>query len=214
MTPPAAARPVTVALAGACALAAAAPAVAAPSLRLTVDPQMRIDRPVVVRGVAGEAGRLVVVVRNANGRVLGRRVRTRVDGAFGVAVTLNDAARPGRVTVTAQLTGAGAFPPVKATARTEILKIEPNFLAAFPTTWPASRPLPVRGRLAFPGRLVIVVRDGDGDPLGRVVVQKAARGGFVRTIRLSHARPGPIRVTATLRSGSLVATGRGDLRLS
>jgi hypothetical protein len=201
------------ALAACAALAlAGAGTASAATLKLTIAPEVRVDRPVVVRGVASQAGRLVVVVRSGSGRVLGRVVRTRVRGGFGVSVPLDPAARPGPASASATLTGAGAFAPVKATARFEIVKVEPNFLAAFPTTWPASRPLPVKGRIAFPGRLVIVVRDASGAPVGRTVVEKASRGAFTRTIRLS-AGPGTIRVTATLRSGSLTARGSGTLTL-
>lgn len=207
--------PVRIALAGGAAALLAGPALAAaPNLLLKVDPSVRVDRPVVVRGTATPAGRLVVVVRAESGRVLGRVVRTRVAGAFGVSVPLNDAARPGPAVVAGQLTFAGAAPPVGAVTSTTIVKVEPNFLAALPGTWPAATPIPVKGRLAFPGRLVIVVRDGSGHPLGRTVVEKAARGPFARTIRLSNARPGTVRVSATLRSGSLLVRDSGSLRLT
>lgn len=195
--------------------AGASPAVGTPSLDLTVAPRVKFGTPIFVRGVAGEAGRVVLTVRNANGRVIGRTVKSRVRaGAFGALVRLDEGARPGPATVSGLLTGAGAFAPVRDTARVELVRIEPNFLAAFPSPWPVGTPIPVKGRLAFPGRLVIVVRTPGGKPLGRAVVEAARKGPFTTSIRLgSGARPGPVAVTATLRSGSLIARGTGTLIL-
>ena len=188
---------------------------AAPSLRLVVEPRIAFSTKIVVRGTASEAGRLVLVVRNAKGRVLGRTVRERVrKGRFGAVVRLNSAARPGLATVSGLLTGAGAFGPVRAQARIELVRIEPNFLARFPSPWPRARPIPVRGRIAFPGRMVIVVRTPAGRPLGRAVITLARKGAFRTSVRLgAGAAPGLVRVTATLRSGSLLARGKGTLRL-
>jgi hypothetical protein len=186
-----------------------------PSLQLRVEPRIAFAATIVVRGTAGEAGRLVLVVRNANGRVIGRAVRERVRrGRFGAVVHLNSAARPGRATVSGLLTGAGAFAPVRARATLELVKIEPNFLARLPSPWPLARPIPIQGRVAFPGRMVIVVRTSAGRPLGKAVVTLARRGAFRTSLRLgAGAAPGPVVVTATLRSGSLLARGRGTLRL-
>lgn len=214
MSPGAQARCGAVALVGALVLAPSA--VAAPSIDITVEPRVRIDRPVMIRGTAGEAGRLVVVVRNANGRVLGRTIRDPVRaGRFGLLVRLGGAARPGPVRVSAVLTGAGRFEPVRDEARSEIVAIEPNFLAAFPSPWPRRTPVPVTGRIAFPGRMVIVVRTRAGKPLGRAVVTMRRKGAFRARVRLNRsARAGAVRVTATLRSGSLIARGRGALTLA
>ena len=63
-------------------------------------PRVKFGTPIFVRGVAGEAGRVVLTVRNANGRVIGRTVKSRVRaGAFGVLVRLDEGARPGPATV-------------------------------------------------------------------------------------------------------------------
>jgi hypothetical protein len=190
---------------------AAAPA---PSLTLKLEARVKLGPKLVVRGVAGAAGRLVLVVRNANSRVIGRVVRTRVEGAFGAAVPLNSAARPGRVSVSAQLTGAGAFDPARASGSLELVKIEPNFLAALRSPWPVGRPMPVKGRIAFPGRLVLVARSRTGSVYGKTVVTVNRKGPFTSVIRFSRsARPGGVVVTATLRSGSLIARGRATVTL-
>lgn len=196
-------------------LGGAGTAIAVPSLDLQVVPKVKLGTPVFVRGTAGEAGRVVLVIRNSNGRVIGRTVKDRVaKGVFGALVRLNSGARPGRVTLSGVLSGAGAFEPVRDETPLELVKTEPNFLAAFPATWPVGKPIPVKGRIAFRGRLVIVVRTPGGKPLGRAVVKTARRGPFSTTIRLgSAARPGPVAVTATLRSGNLIARGRGRLTL-
>lgn len=197
-------------------LAAGAPsALAVPSLDLKVAPRVKLGPPIFVSGTAGEPGRLVIVIRNTNGRVIGRTVKERVNaGAFGALVRLNSGARPGTATVSGVLSGAGAFEPVRDEAPVELVAIGPNFLSAFPAVWPAAKPIPVKGRIEFRGRLVIVVRTPGGKPLGRVVVVAARRGAFSTTIRLgSGARPGRVVVTATLRSGNLIAQGRGTLLL-
>lgn len=188
---------------------------AVPSLELQVVPTVKLGTPIFVRGTAGEAGRVVLVIRNANGRVIGRTVKDRVPkGAFGALVRLNSGARPGRVLLSGVLSGAGAFEPVRDETPLELVETEPNFLAAFPATWPVGTPIPVKGRIAFRGRLVIVVRTPGGKPLGRAVVETARRGPFSTTIRLgAAARPGPVTVTATLRTGNLIAQGRGTLVL-
>jgi hypothetical protein len=190
-------------------------AVAMPSLDLQVAPRVKLGTPIFVRGVAGEAGRLVIVVRNTNGRVIGRTVKERVAaGAFGALVRLNDGARPGRATLSGVLSGAGTFEPVRDEVPVELVEIEPNFLTAFPATWPVGTPIPVKGRIAFRGRLVMVVRTPGGKPLGRAVVKTARPGPFSTRIRLgSGARPGRVVVTATLRSGNLIAQGTGSLVL-
>jgi hypothetical protein len=205
---------VVIAVAGAL-LGGAGAAVAVPSLDLQVVPKVKLGTPVFVRGTAGEAGRVVLVIRNSNGRVLGRTVKDRVPkGVFGALVRLNSGARPGQVTLSGVLSGAGTFEPVRDEAPLELVQIEPNFLAAFPATWPVGTPIPVKGRIAFRGRLVMVVRTAGGKPLGRAVVETARRGPFSTTIRLgSGAKPGPVTVTATLRSGNLIARGRGSLTL-
>lgn len=196
-------------------LVGAPAAVSAPSLDLQVAPRVRFGTPIFVKGIAGEPGRVAIVVRNVNGRVIGRTVKQRVGrGAFGARVRLDEGARPGRVTVSGLLTGAGAYAPVRDEVTVELVQIEPNFLTALPSPWPVDRPIPVKGRLAFPGRLVIVVRTRSGKPLGRAVVRAARKGPFTTSIRLgSGARPGPVTVTATLRSGSLIARGAGALVL-
>lgn len=187
----------------------------APSLSLKLEARAKLGPKLVVHGSAGAAGRLVLAVRNSNGRVIGRVVRTRVaKGAFGAAVPLNSAARPGKVTVSAQLTGAGAFEPARASGSLELVKIEPNFLAALRSPWPVGRPMPVKGRMAFPGRLVLVARGGTGSVYGKTVVTVARKGPFTGVIRFTRsARPGAVVVTATLRSGSLIARGTGRLVL-
>lgn len=191
-------------------------ALAEPSLDLQVVPKVKLGTPVFVRGTAGEAGRVVLVIRNSNGRVIGRTVKDRVaKGVFGARVRLNSGARPGRVTLSGVLSGAGTFEPVRDEAPLELVETEPNFLTAFPATWPVDTPIPVKGRIAFRGRLVIVVRTTGGKPLGRTIVEAARSGPFSRTIRLGPgARPGPVTVTATLRSGNLLAQGRGSLTLT
>lgn len=196
-------------------LASAPGALSAPSLDLQVAPRVKLGVPLFVRGIAGEAGRVAIVVRNANGRVIGRTVKDRVGvGPFGALVRLDEGARPGRATVSGVLTGAGAFEPVRDEAPVELLEIEPNFLTAFPSPWPVGTPIPVKGRIAFAGRLVLVVRTPGGKPLGRAVVKATRRGPFSTTIRLgSGAQPGRVTVTATLRSGSLIASGSGILVL-
>ena len=209
------ARLLLLALALGVGLGAQSSAVGAPTLDLTVAPRVQLEKPVFVGGTAGEPGRLVIVVRNPNGRVIGRTVKGHVGRArFGALVRLDEGARPGPATVSAVLSGEG-FEPVRAEARTEIVALEPNFLAAFPATWPKDTPVPVSGRIAFPGRLVIVVRRADGRPLGRVVVKVSRKGPFSRVIRLGPARrPGRVDLTATLRSGSLIARGGGSLVLT
>ena len=192
--------------------AAAAPA---PSLALDVEPRVKLASRIVVRGTAGEGGRLVLVVRNANGRVVGRLVRDRVSmGGFGARVPLNGAARPGPATVSAQLTGGGAFDPARATARFELVKVEPNFLAALRSPWPVDRPIPVRGRINFPGRLVLVARNSRGGVVGKAVVRVERKGAFTSALGITPGtRPGRVVVTGTLRSGSLVARGSAALIL-
>jgi hypothetical protein len=205
---------VAIAMSGAL-LGGAGSAVAVPSLEIEVVPRVKLGVPVFVRGVAGEPGRVVIVIRNSNNRVVGRTVKDRVAaGSFGALVRLNDGARPGQVTVSATLSGAGAFTPVQDQVPLELVEIEPNFLTAFPATWPVGTPIPVKGRIAFRGRLVIVVRTRGGKPLGRAVVETTKRGPFSTTIRLnSSAKPGPVTITATLRSGNLLARGSGGITL-
>lgn len=188
-----------------------------PQARLTlmVPATVPIAPSIRVTGSTDTAGRLVVIVRSGAGRVLGRTIRTRIAiGRFSVLVALADVTRPGDAVLSAVLTDQ----TISATEVEQPFRIAPvaaNFTLALPMSVPAGAQLPVSGEVTFAGRMVIVVRSGGGRVLARREVTLDRPGRFEILVRLSQvARPGRIRVSAILSSGTLRAEGEAIIRLT
>lgn len=185
-----------------------------PNFQLALPTTWPVGSPIPLTGSITFAGRMVVVVRTLTGRVLGRVViRLPRPGGFRTFIRLDPAARPGPIQVRAALS-AGSV-KVDGTATLRLMPTGPNFQLALPTTIRAGQAIPISGRVAFPGRMLVVVRAANGRVLGKQVVVVARPGSFRAILRITPAaRPGPATVTASLSSGTLKAGGQAALILT
>ncbi|MCU0306446.1 MAG: hypothetical protein MUE51_01505 [Thermoleophilia bacterium] len=179
-----------------------------PAVRLRISAPRTADlrRPLPVRVRTERRGRVVLAVRTARGRVIGRRVLGVIPaGSRVVGVRLDRrAARPGPAVVSGLQTGGGRYLPARAAQAVVLTPAGGGPLLTVSARAGVST-LVVSGRSAAAGRVVVVARRPSGSVAGRVVIPLAAPGAWSGRLPVA---PGPARsltLTASLVAGAFEA---------